>query len=109
MTTFIQLALYILVIVLVAWLIKEYGKRQAEEARKYDFLYSQIQGYIDGMDICPANYEFIQTRIDQLGKLKYKNKEKTAVLTDAFYRKFGGEYAKRVLKDHEKKMKNTCL
>ena len=107
MTTFLLIALFIIFLSSGAWVIWKYGKRQAELAKTYDKLYEVIQDMVNYLPETAENFDKIENKLIILGNLKYKDKEKTDVLTRTFYRKFGGEYSKRVLKEHEKKMKNV--
>jgi hypothetical protein len=65
-----------------------WGKKSAQRENEYEQLYKYISDYIDYREISEWNFDFISNELIKLGKLKYKNREKTAVLTVKFFRKY---------------------
>lgn len=88
----------ILVIRMVVYWISEYGRKQADKARKFEFYYEATKGLLDN----GGHYDSIEDNISKLRALNY-DREKVDVLETEFHRRYGHEYCKRVLKDYEKK------
>lgn len=86
--TLICILLFIMTIVVFAWVIWEWGKYNAREHNEYERKYARIQKLINECQVCQKNYDWILLLLQHLGKLKYKNKEKTSVLTIEFFRKY---------------------
>jgi len=86
----IWLALGLCAVICAAFWIVEYGKKQLKQEREYEKLYSEISDMIncDLYSINESNYRYIKDELIKLGKLKFKNKEKTSVLTTKFFRKY---------------------
>jgi hypothetical protein len=81
------------------------GKRNIEDERKYNFLYDYIAGHIDSMPVNDQNYNLLKSDFDRLGKMRYKNPEKTYVLRILFERKFGKITAERALDGYQQRLK----
>jgi len=73
--------------------IRNYGDSQAE----YDDLHNAIEKEIKVLELTPANYDYIMSRLIKLGQLRFKARERTSVLTCNFFRKFAQERMKRFI------------
>lgn len=87
MGTLILIVLFFMAIFVAAWLIVEVGKRNAEKAKVYELLYDLIQEYLM-KPVTDSNYDIITSWIQLLGQLKYKDMERTEVLSCEFWRKY---------------------
>ena len=102
---FFWLVVFSGVIFLLAWWIVRYGKRQFQMEDEYEKLYQKIMIDVETMKVYSHNYDIILYNLEKLGSLKWKNTEKTHVITMSFFRKFASEAKKRVngnLKIHQK-------
>lgn len=87
------------------------GKRNAERARKYKYLYGYIDGHIDSMSVNDCNYNILESGLRDLDSLTHRfDREATDVLRGKFYRKFGIVASRRALDNFWKnrKKKNNC-
>ena len=80
----------------IAWYISEYGKNQARQYQEYEHLYSRITYVIDEYDITEQTYDYLMKLLERLGQMKYKDKEKTSVLTVKFFVKYSEIRLKRL-------------
>ena len=96
LTTIYLVILFFMTICVILWLIWENGKINAKNAADYDKFYSQIYVIIETHEVCEMNYKYIMRLLTRLGKMKYRNKEKTSVLTMRFFRKYQDIAKKRV-------------
>jgi hypothetical protein len=96
MKTILCIILSALTFILVIWLIYKYGKNQMIAEDEYDKLYDEISGEINDREVTVHNYDILMYKLGKLGKLKYKNKEKTSVLFTNFLIKFKAEAEKRI-------------
>jgi hypothetical protein len=81
----------------MVWVICEIGKRNAIRAKEYDDKYDQVEKFIETMRPDAQHYDFIMNELIELSALKWKNKEKTVVLTNKFFIRFGQERLRRVV------------
>ena len=88
LTTIYLVILFFMIITVACYFIWEEGKRNAKNAADYDKFYSQIYVIIETHEVCEMNYKWIMRLLTRLGKMKYRNKEKTSVLTMRFFRKY---------------------
>ncbi len=89
---------------LVIWGLQSWGRRNAERARKYDFLSKYVEGHIESMNVNDHNFNLLRSHLKRLDVLTHRHdREQTQVLWTNFYRKFGKIYGKRLLKDMEKR------
>ena len=72
----------------IAWYIAEYGKKQAKRYQEYELLYDRITFIIQEYDITEQTYDYLMKLLERLGQMKYKDKEKTSVLTIKFLTKY---------------------
>lgn len=86
MTALILFLFFLAALFVIAWIIVETGKRNAESAKEYDAKYLRIESIIDNYQVCEANYDWIMSLLKHLGQLPYKDKERTSVLTTKFFR-----------------------
>jgi hypothetical protein len=70
------------------YLLWLWGKKSAEREREYEKLYLCIEAYIETYEINEWNYKTILNELVNLGQLRYKDREKTSVLTTKFFRKY---------------------
>ena len=94
LTTFILLSLFAMALIVVVFLIIEYGKKVAREAAEYDKIYDKIQR-IMSYEVCEQNYDWIMRKFEELRNCKYKKTEKTEVLCNEFRIKFESIIEKR--------------
>jgi hypothetical protein len=73
--------------------------RVNQEQKEYDYKYDLISCHIESMPVTPENYDAIYRMLTCLGKLPYKNKEKTEVLTNRFWIRFQSERLARLGED----------
>jgi hypothetical protein len=78
---------FILVLCIIAWLISEKGRINAERAKQYDDLYDKIQKMLS-WTATEKVYYLILEELGKLQKLEYKNEEKTEILKDEFFKKY---------------------
>ena len=93
----ILFALFLMVIGIIIWAIGEYGRKQLALENEYDRLYGSIQRDIDFYEVTAHNYDIVEFKIKRLNELRWKNKEKTYVLTNQFLRKFAKERMTRAI------------
>lgn len=85
MTTLIGIIIYLALLGLLFWIGKNYGIRCSNDAKEYDLIYEDIWDDIYGsLDKDPWNYDLINSKLIELSKLRYKDKERTNVLWDNF-------------------------
>jgi len=85
----ITLAVFAGMILFVAtWYYQEFAKRQSISEANYEKQYFAIQNYIQDWPVSPESYNAIFAELKRLGNMRYKNKEKTRVLTEQFLRKY---------------------
>jgi len=85
----ITLAVFAAMILFVAtWYYQEFAKKQSVSEANYEKQYFAIQNYIRDWPVNTQSYNAIFTELKRLGNMKYKNKEKTRVLTEQFLRKY---------------------
>lgn len=80
--------LFLMAVFVILWLIFEYGKRQLTREMEYEKLYENIQGDVFLYDVTTENYQRILAKLKILSNLRWKNHEKTTVLTCTFLKKF---------------------
>jgi hypothetical protein len=100
MITFAIILGYIASIVAVVYLTVWIGKRNARHFNEYEKAYSAVTKDLLG-PIDPKLKDDISDRIDQLEKMKHKNKEKMVVLKLLFRRRYGWDYNKILEKTYE--------
>jgi hypothetical protein len=74
---------------LIAWWIIEYGKKTVTEAQEYEKQFVYCDDLIEFRDKTKENYDLIENELLKLGQMKYKDKERTSVLTCKFWRMWG--------------------
>ena len=79
--------IFIMALCIVAWLIVEKGRINAQRAKEYDDLYERIQKALT-WTASGSTYYFVFIMFDKLQKLKYKDEEKTEVLKNEIYKKY---------------------
>ena len=73
---------------IVWWYILEWMKRKIAREDEYDKLYELIKSNINNWPVTPVNRYRLHSKILELKHLKYKNPEKTSVLTNNFFWKY---------------------
>lgn len=72
------------------WLIVKLGKRELKRANEYDKLYAEIKDYLYLWPVTLINRDALLIMLNDLKKLKHKDREKTSVLANDFYWKYRG-------------------
>ena len=85
--TIMMCVLGILVLVTGAYFIVWYGKEQTRLYNEYMRYYEKIQRVMT-YEVCEANYQWIMRLLNDLGQCKYKDKERTEVLTMNFFKQY---------------------
>lgn len=83
MGTLILIVLFFMAIFIAAWIVNEVGKRNAIRAKMYNRLYDLIKKDLL-KPVNDHNYDVIMYRLDMLGQLRHKDKERTHVLSCEF-------------------------
>ena len=85
--------LFVLAIIVLLWIIVEWGQRGIAYFNDYEAQYKYIQDKINDKDleITEGNYNILMDRIIALSKMKHKNKEKTTVLAQEFAVRFASK------------------
>lgn len=76
---------------LITWYYQEWSKKQYLSERAYNKQYVTIQIYIRDWPVNARSYSAIFAELKRLGNMRYKNKEKTRVLTERFLREYTEE------------------
>ena len=76
-------------IYMLFWMIKQYGKRDMANEKQYEMDYYIIKTRIDNLPVNKFNFESIDLRLSNLKRLPFKNPEKTEILVNSFYQKYG--------------------
>lgn len=96
---FLMIAVSMAVFLFLYWLWK-YGKRKLAEDKEneeeYQRHYIGCAFDIGSLEINSVNYDFIMHELQKLGQLKFKDKERTCMLTMGFLIKFKTEVDKRL-------------
>jgi len=77
-----------MVVFIAIWFYLEWTCRKIISELKYLEQYEAIQYYIDHWPVTNESYNAIFAELKRLGRMKYKNREKTETLTTQFFRKF---------------------
>jgi hypothetical protein len=88
MTGLFVFVLFLMLLAIIAWLIVEYGKRNLRLEQEYERCHDLARSAINHLDINEVNYDYITKLLINLGQLKWKDREKTEVLTMTFFRKY---------------------
>jgi len=102
MTTLVfALSCFMLLVLLCIgyWYVDKWHARILCQAKEYERKYNTIANCIDCMPVNSQNYDTILRMLASLGQLKYKNKEKTVVLTNKFWIRFQSERIIRLSED----------
>lgn len=76
---------------IITWYYQEWARKQYLSERAYNKQYVTIQVYIRDWPVKVESYNAIFAELKRLGNMRYKNKEKTMVLTESFLRKYTEE------------------
>lgn len=87
----------IIILCIVAYYIVYYGNRQLKRELEYEEFYKKIACNIETWPVGSIYYNLIIRQLEKLGQMKFKNKEKTIVLTNRFWEKFAVERMKRII------------
>jgi hypothetical protein len=74
----------ILLIAISKMLFSAIQKTRKDETTEYLQLYCYLQSMIHNCEVNKQNFDYIMTRLIDLGQMKCKNREKTEVLTNEF-------------------------
>jgi len=88
-------AILVMSLAVIAYYIAEYGKRNLLREKEYDDYYREITDDLYYKPVNPHNYDVIIYKLEKLGQMRWKNREKTSVLTFQFFRKYATEARKR--------------
>lgn len=69
----------------IGWI---YGEKNLRNELKYESLYKEIFDMYRLYDVNLANYDLIQSKLLELGQLKFKDKERTHILSCNFWQKY---------------------
>jgi hypothetical protein len=78
------------------WYYKKWMRIKIARENEYDEKYKEISDGIKFCKVNPDTYKYLFSELEKLGKLKYKNREKTKVLKDNFYWKYRSEDTRRI-------------
>ncbi|MFA5727467.1 MAG: hypothetical protein WC886_07500 [Saccharofermentanaceae bacterium] len=76
---------------IITWYYQEWSRKQSISEANYENRYSAIQRYVDDWPVNVRSFNAIFAELKRLGNMRYKNKEKTEVLTKQFLRKYTEE------------------
>src|SRR4030042_4376448 len=88
MTGLFIFVLFLMLLAIIAWLIVEYGKHNLYLEQEYERRYKYTKNAVDYLEVNKSNYDYIMRLLITLGQLKWKDREKTEVLTMTFFRKY---------------------
>lgn len=89
MNAFIWITLMIIALVGISALLFIWGAVSLKREEEYEDLYKEIQNQIENLHTTEYVARRIFLRLERLESLSWKNDEKTEVLWDNFYKKFG--------------------
>ena len=93
----ILILIMIFSVVLIAELyimaIKAWQKRQSSRETEYESLYSEIEGDLVSLGCSCKEGDIIQEKIKRLYSLKWKNDEKSNVLSNKYFKKYYPKFA----------------
>jgi hypothetical protein len=99
------IALYLIIVVPLMLLQDAYVKyrkkkrcQEFEYERKYRFIKNAIEKY----EVCQINYDYLMIILTHLCNLPHKNREKSSVLRNRFFERFG-EFVEKDVKLELKK------
>jgi hypothetical protein len=99
MTPIEAIGLYIglgILILVCYYFLAKWQERMDNEKNEYEMKYKFIQYHIDSDVKTAENYSNIERMLTCLGKLPYRNKEKTIKLSENFWDKWTDERLKRL-------------
>jgi len=76
---------------LIVWYYQEWSRKQFLSEMAYNRMYITIQRYIEDWPVNVRSFNAIFAELKLLGNMRYKNMEKTRVLTETFLRKYTEE------------------
>ena len=76
---------------IIVWYYQEWTRKQSLSEIAYHRQYRTIQRYIEDWPVNVRSFNAIFAELKRLGNMRYKNKEKTEVLTKQFLRKYTEE------------------
>jgi|GEM_PF-4298021 len=97
--TFIVIFIAIALLGIIIWWLIAWGKKEVTNKFEYDMFYLWLKDCIENYALHKDNYNFVKTKLIELGQLKYKDKERTSVLTVQFFRRFE-RFAKDEVDEH---------
>ncbi len=89
-------------LVICYWIFYEIKLRQRIKIANenlYNKRYLLLQDAIRDYDLNESNYKYLKSQLMFLGQMKFKNHEKTAVLTTEFFKRFS-DFAKDEVIEH---------
>jgi hypothetical protein len=98
-------AVFLIFVVIFAYVLKRWGEVTLRNARRYDELYREIQNDLWHLPMNADNCDLIRDKLKKLGKMSYKNREKTSVLLHKFNKKFLTPRLQKVIETNLKKKK----
>lgn len=85
--TCIAVGVFVLVIYFLWDINRDYRRKKRYDENRYDMLYLHIKAFVE-KDCSRSYFNYIMEKLIDLGQLKYKNREKTEVLTCTFLDKY---------------------
>jgi len=79
-----------------AWLVWKAGQRNIIIEQEYNRKYEKIEKIIETYKVEERNYNWIQTLLEHLGQMEYKDGERTSVLSNKFWLKYTDIRLKRL-------------
>jgi hypothetical protein len=81
-------AVFLIFVVIFAYVLKRWGEVTLRNARCYDELYREIQNDLWHLPVNADNCDLIQDKLGKLAKMPYRNPEKISVLRHSFNKRF---------------------
>lgn len=89
------------VIMLLFWQGAVWLKKNLKNESEYEKLYKTINSEISEAPVTEWWYDFLTGELTKLGQMKWKNQEKTHVISCTFWRKFSKIRLRRMIDDKE--------
>ena len=97
----ILLVVILMILWIIIWSVSALLKSRKDEIKAYESRYLRIQYFLDNCSVTSENYDICMGMLTRLGDMRYKNKEKTIVLSNHFFIKFKEERMKRISEECE--------
>ncbi len=91
-STFIVILIFFVFGSVLVWMLISWGRKFKKkinaEKLEYDVFYLWLSGCIEKYELHKDNYSYLKTKLLELRQMKYKDHERTSVLTVRFFRRF---------------------